>query len=94
MAKIREIDCERFLKNHNGTIDKEFKSIRLVKGYSWSISGNSTYQWAYLDLKDNVVVGADYGYAKFKGIKLTNCQECWDNNPNLRMKNIFTGQDC
>ena len=49
MAKVREIDCERFLKNHNGTIDKELKSIRLVKGYSWSISGNSTYQWAYLE---------------------------------------------
>ena len=94
MAKIREIDCEKFLKNHNGTIDKEFKNVRFVKGYSWSNSGNSSYQWAYLDLKDNVVVGADHGYAKFKGIKLTNCEECWENNPTLRMKNIFTGQDC
>ena len=93
MKKIREIDCERFLKIHNGTIDKEFKSVRLVKGYSWSMSG-STYQWAYLDLKDGVVVSADYGYAKYKGIRLINCKECWENNLNLRKKDIFTGKDC
>ena len=94
MKQNRKIDCCRFLLNNNATIDKEFKNIRIVKGASWSFSGNTTYNYAYLELKDNVIISADYGFAKFKGIELTNCQECWDNNPNLRMKNIFTGQDC
>jgi len=94
MTKTRQTDCKRFLERINGTIDKDFKNIRIVKGYSRNFFGGSTYQWAYLELKDNVIVSADYGFAKHKGIELLNCQECWDNNPNLRMKDIFTGKDC
>lgn len=94
MKKTIKIDCERFLERVNGTIDKDFKNIRMVKGCSWSFNGTRTQSWAYLELKDGVVVGADYGFAKYKGYELTNCQECYDNCPNLRMKNIFTGEDC
>lgn len=94
MKQNKKIDCLRFLQNNNGKIDKEFKNIRIMKSYSFSMSGNTTCNYGYLELKDNIIVGADYGFAKFKGIELVNCKECWENNPNLRMKNIFTGEDC
>lgn len=92
--KIRKIDCKHFLRIVNGTIDKDFKNIRMVKSYSWSLNGNSTYDYAYLELKDRIVVSADYGFAKYKGYELLNCEECYENNPQLRMKNIFTGEEC
>lgn len=91
--KIKKIDCKRFLQKVNGTIDKDFKNIRMVKSYSWSLNGNSTCDYAYLELKDKIVVSADYGFAKYKGYELLNCEECYENNPQLRMKNIFTGEE-
>lgn len=94
MNKIKKIDCKRFLQIVNGTIDKDFKNIRMVKSYSWSLNGNSTYNYAYLGLKDRIVVSADYGFAKYKGYELLNCEECYENNPQLRMKDIFTGEEC
>ena len=92
--KIRKIDCKHFLRIVNGTIDKDFKNIRMVKSYSWSLNGNSTYDYAYLRLKDKIVVSADYGFAKYKGYELLNCEESYENNPQLRMKGIFTGEEC
>lgn len=94
MTKTRKVECYKFLLNINGKIDKEFKNIRITKGYSWSMNGNTTQNFAYLELKDRVVVSADYGFAKYKGIELINCEPCWENHPELRMKNIFTGEEC
>lgn len=93
MKQSKRIDCYNFLINNNATIDKELKNIRIVKGVSWSLRG-STYNYVYLGLKDGVIVSADYGFSRYKGIELTNCKECWENNPKLRMKDIFTGEDC
>lgn len=87
-------DCERFLNTINGKINKDFTQIRILKSYSFSMSGSSTCNYAYLELKDNIIVSCDYGFGKYKGLEITNCKECWESNPNLRMKNIFTGEFC
>ena len=87
-------DCKAFLKICNASIDKDFEKIRIVKNVTYSMDGRITRNFAYLTLKDRVIVSADYGFGKLKGIKLEKCEECWNNNPELRMKNIFTGEDC
>lgn len=92
--KNKKIDCYNFLIDNRATIDKDLEKIRIVKSAKFSFSGRTTYTYAYLELKDGIIVNADYGLGKYKGIELTNCKECWENNPKLRMKNIFTGEDC
>jgi len=92
--KIKKIDCKRFLQMVNGTINKSFNSVRIVKRFSWQLNADSNYSYAYLELKDKIVVSADYGFSKYKNYELLNCEECYENNPQLRMKNIFTGEEC
>lgn len=92
--KIIKIDCKKFLQRINGTIDKDFKNIRIVKDYTICLNGRTTFNYAYLELKDRVVVDADYGFAKYKGFELLDCETCYEQNPNLRMKDIFSGRDC
>lgn len=92
--QLRKMECRHFLQMVNGTIDKKFENIRIIKSRTWNINGSSTFNFANLSLKNNVIVDADYGFAKYKGIELTNCQECYVCYPELRMKDIFTGTDC
>lgn len=93
MKKIK-IDCKKFLQRINGTIDKDFKNIRIVKDYTICLNGRTSFNYAYLELEDKVVVSADYGFAKYKGFELIDCETCYEQNPSLRMKDIFTGRDC
>ena len=87
-------DCERFLRTINGQINKDFTQIKILRSYSYSMNGNTTCNYAYLDLKDGVIVSADYGFGKYKGLEITNCEKCWNDNEKLRMKNFFTGEFC
>lgn len=88
--KVIELDCEKFLQRHNGEINKDFTRVRITKSDYHSIYGNK-YTYAYLDLKDGVIISASYGFGKFKGYKLVNCENAYK-NVDLRMRNIFTGE--
>lgn len=92
--KTKKMECKLFLTMLNGTINKDFSAIRIIKSQSWNLNGNSTFNFANLSLENNIIIDADYGFGKYKGIELINCQECYNNYPNLRMKNLFNGLDC
>lgn len=94
VKKEKAIDCLRFLQKLNGKINKDFTSIRFLKGESWHYNGRIDRSYGYFELKDRIIVECERGFSNWKGYKLLNCETCYQTYPELRMKNIFTNEEC
>ena len=94
--KTIKIDCLKLLKRLRGVIDKSGTTIRFIKKETFDYVNGTTYRdYGYFYLKDGKIIECERGYsAQYKGCEVLNIEKCWQENPDLQMRNLFNGFLC
>lgn len=96
MKKVnKKMDCAGFLNKISGVINKNFTTIRFVKSKKINyMTGRQNITYGYFKLENNIIIECERGFSEYKGDELVNCQKAWEDNINLRLTDIFTGNFC